>query len=139
MTDIKDILKERGGTHGRWVDQARTSETLWRVMLSTDKDYSDSQRQALHMIATKLGRIICGDENEVDHWRDLAGYATLVADNMEPERGMPITLEQAMKASTAQTKAAKLPPTVDPAFRRHCPGCGVAEGFDHKKDCPTLY
>jgi hypothetical protein len=26
----------------------------------------------------KMSRILCGNPNEPDHWRDIAGYATLI-------------------------------------------------------------
>ena len=31
----------------------------------------------------KLGRIINGNPDKVDHWTDIAGYAKLVADRLE--------------------------------------------------------
>ena len=34
--------------------------------------------QALDLIATKLARIITGDPDYSDNWHDIAGYATLV-------------------------------------------------------------
>lgn len=40
------------------------------------------QSESLDMIAHKIGRIIAGDPNVEDHWRDIAGYATLVADRL---------------------------------------------------------
>jgi hypothetical protein len=36
-------------------------------------------REALHMIAHKMGRIATGNPNIKDHWADIAGYATLIA------------------------------------------------------------
>ncbi len=35
------------------------------------------------MIAHKLARICNGDPDYGDSWRDIAGYATLVADRLE--------------------------------------------------------
>ena len=35
------------------------------------------------MIAHKIGRILAGDPNHIDHWLDIAGYATLVAKELE--------------------------------------------------------
>jgi hypothetical protein len=32
------------------------------------------------MILNKVSRILAGDPGHVDHWDDIAGYATLVAD-----------------------------------------------------------
>ena len=102
-----DLLKERGGTHGPWLLQSRISENLWQIMLSTDKAYSPSQAQALHMICTKLGRIVAGNEDEIDHWRDIAGYATLVANDLEPKLAEGFSAAEAQtKAVEAQTKAA---------------------------------
>jgi hypothetical protein len=31
------------------------------------------------MICYKMGRILSGDSNNLDHWDDIAGYATLVS------------------------------------------------------------
>ena len=41
------------------------------------------QREAIDMIIHKLGRIINGNPDKVDHWTDIAGYAKLVADRLE--------------------------------------------------------
>jgi hypothetical protein len=38
------------------------------------------QKEGLHMILHKIGRIVNGDPDYVDSWLDIAGYATLVAD-----------------------------------------------------------
>ena len=35
------------------------------------------------MIVTKIARIVNGSPDKVDHWVDIAGYATLVADRLE--------------------------------------------------------
>jgi len=40
------------------------------------------QDEALDMIAHKIGRIVNGDPDYEDSWRDIAGYATLVADRL---------------------------------------------------------
>jgi hypothetical protein len=48
-----------------------------------DKTFSDDQWEALEMIVHKIGRIVNGNPNKVDHWVDIAGYAKLVADRLE--------------------------------------------------------
>ncbi len=35
------------------------------------------------MIAHKIASILAGDPNEIDHWRDIAGYATLIVKELE--------------------------------------------------------
>jgi hypothetical protein len=42
------------------------------------KSLHADQQEALDMICHKIGRIINGDANYDDSWRDIAGYAQLV-------------------------------------------------------------
>jgi hypothetical protein len=41
------------------------------------------QKQALDTILDKISRIINGDPDYTDNWRDIAGYATLVLNRLE--------------------------------------------------------
>lgn len=77
---MTDILDERQKTHGDFDLTAMIAQELkdalrrgknWREM-------DDTEREALEMIATKIGRILSGNPYEVDHWRDIAGYAALI-------------------------------------------------------------
>jgi len=76
------LLNEREKTHGDWKFVSRTTQEL-KLFWNVNADLTNSQREALDMIATKLARIVCGNPNEPDHWRDIAGYATLVAENLD--------------------------------------------------------
>jgi len=83
MTDVREVLKERGKRYGEFKDHAWYSQQLKNVMRTeTDRweKLFDPQREALEMIAHKIGRILNGDPNYKDNWTDIAGYATLVAD-----------------------------------------------------------
>jgi hypothetical protein len=40
-------------------------------------ELDDIQREALQMIASKIARILSGNHAEIDHWKDIAGYANL--------------------------------------------------------------
>lgn len=82
---IEDILAERGKTHGDFTDNARVMQALKRIVhaeVGWDK-LTDVQREALHMILHKVGRIISGNPNTHDHWDDIAGYAKLVSERIE--------------------------------------------------------
>jgi hypothetical protein len=46
---------------------------------------SAMQREALDMIAHKIARILNGNPDVHDHWHDIVGYASLVAENLEPK------------------------------------------------------
>lgn len=70
------ILDERERTHGPYLRTATHYDEL-RLALELPSA-SPMQRMALDMIAAKLARILAGNPNEPDHWRDIAGYAELV-------------------------------------------------------------
>lgn len=86
---VNDLLKERGTRYGKFTTHAELTQTLKSTMmfypnwsiLSADK------KEALEMIAHKIGRIINGDPEYVDSWEDIAGYAQLVVNNL---RGEPV-------------------------------------------------
>jgi hypothetical protein len=84
-TGINGILNERGSRYGKFVDHAAITQELKFVMFNfkKDLDLAADQREALEMIAHKIGRIINGDPNYADSWVDIAGYAKLVADRLE--------------------------------------------------------
>jgi hypothetical protein len=42
----------------------------------------DDMREAFHIIANKMGRILNGDPSFHDSWHDIVGYAKLVADRL---------------------------------------------------------
>jgi hypothetical protein len=51
--------------------------------LAHNKTFSDDQWEALEMIVHKIGRIVNGNPDKIDHWVDIAGYAKLVADRLQ--------------------------------------------------------
>lgn len=81
----EETLAERGKTHGDWVHQSGVSNAFKTGIRDTPMwaSMSASQAEALDMIATKISRILCGNPDEPDHWRDIAGYATLAAKAIE--------------------------------------------------------
>lgn len=89
--NINEILAERGKTHGDFKSHAKISQhlklTLREQSADWQMDFSRTQQEALEMICHKIARIVAGDPNFVDHWRDIAGYATLVANELEEQNG----------------------------------------------------
>ncbi len=89
-TGTEAILQERGNRYGSFDTHAEVTQTLkaiFRSKMGVAWDYlADDQKEGLEMIAHKLGRIINGDPNYGDSWRDIAGYAQLVADRLEGVR-----------------------------------------------------
>ena len=78
---VEDTLKERAATHGKYPDHAQCSQELKDVVRKFQMSWSrltHCQREALDMIVHKIGRVIAGNADHADHWHDIAGYATLV-------------------------------------------------------------
>jgi hypothetical protein len=84
MTDIQTIIAERAKTHGLFSDQACLAQSLKEIMRESPTwDKMDSaQREALEMVQHKVARVLAGSPYHVDHWDDIAGYATLVANEL---------------------------------------------------------
>lgn len=82
MTDLREILGERAHTHGDYTDHSRITQQIKEVMATgpSFEKLAPHERETLDMIAHKIGRILAGNPHFEDHWRDIAGYATLSAD-----------------------------------------------------------
>jgi hypothetical protein len=76
-----DLLNEREASHGDFRDTSETAQALKNTLRNSAnwRNMNGAQREALDMIANKLARVCNGDANFLDHWVDVAGYATLVA------------------------------------------------------------
>lgn len=83
MTDINEILVERESTHGNYSTHAAKTQELKAIIREADCNLTPQQQEALEMIAHKIGRILAGNPSFKDHWVDIAGYATLVANLCE--------------------------------------------------------
>ena len=93
MADINDTLKERGSRYGSFIGDATVAQDLKKTLRDTAEDnekllngwddLDPDMQEALEQISTKMGRIVHGDPWYEDSWRDIAGYATLVANRLE--------------------------------------------------------
>lgn len=84
MSSIDDIIAEREKTHGKFTEHAEITQSLKRVMHGKVRwgDLLPDQQEALDMVVHKIGRILAGDPDLEDHWRDMEGYCKLVADRL---------------------------------------------------------
>ena len=87
MSDnIAATLQERGSRYGSYEYHARVTQNLKSVMTEFVRADGTApwdklepyHREAIDMILHKLGRIVNGDPDYDDSWRDIAGYAQLV-------------------------------------------------------------
>ena len=84
MSDIQQILAERGSRYGRFDAHALVTQRLKQALTSgTNWDFLEPDaKEALEMIVHKIGRILSGDPDYDDSWVDLAGYAQLIVDRI---------------------------------------------------------
>lgn len=88
MSQIDATLSERGTRYGAFTGHAEITQGIKDVMFSTDNwaSLADDQKEALEMVAHKIGRILNGDPNYIDSWHDIIGYTRLVEQRLEEEQ-----------------------------------------------------
>lgn len=82
MTTIDETLAERGNRYGEFAEHARITQNIKKAMQDSPnwKSLPDDMKEALEMIAHKMGRILNGDPTYIDSWHDIIGYTKLVED-----------------------------------------------------------
>ena len=87
MSDINQTLQDRGNRYGDFANHASVTQDI-KAAMQRHKGWAqlnDMHREALEMIAHKIGRILNGDPNYADSWHDIAGYAKLVEERLPNE------------------------------------------------------
>jgi hypothetical protein len=84
---VDEILNERHSQYGTFSDVARVAinlrNTIHYELKRQGKVLPPDQSEALFMICSKVARLVIGNSDHVDSWRDVAGYAQLVVDRLE--------------------------------------------------------
>ena len=71
-------IPNRDQQHGGIQTVGELSQTIKHAIRQQGRNYhllTHPEREALDMIAHKIARLLSGDANDPDHWRDIAGYA----------------------------------------------------------------
>lgn len=78
-TQIDATIKERGSNYGQWADNARGIQQIKHTFQVQQGwvNLHSYQKEALEMMAVKIGRILAGNPDHADSWHDIAGYAIL--------------------------------------------------------------
>lgn len=81
-SEVENTLHDRSKTYGKFSGQAEISQSLKSIMRSTRnwESLKPNQKEALEMIQHKVARILNGDPNYIESWRDIAGYAIITKD-----------------------------------------------------------
>lgn len=76
---LDTTLAQRGQEYGHYPLMARLAQALKTTMRQSANWHGPSlgaaKQESLDMIATKIARILCGNPNNPDSWRDIEGYA----------------------------------------------------------------
>lgn len=89
--DVEKILEERESSHGDYGKQAKLTEEIKDALLRAGyKKLPYAVRNALDLIATKMGRMVTGDFKHADHYDDIQGYARLAKIEVEKNRQFEI-------------------------------------------------
>jgi len=110
---VDGTLKNRHGIHGDYADQAQLSMSLVDDMENGRNWFklTGPQKEALLLIAVKLGRILTGDHNTADHWHDIAGYATLVENILNGKQANGVVPPGDGAGTIAPAKESPKPPS----------------------------
>jgi hypothetical protein len=81
----REILDERESTYGGFKNNARIHTELMNVIMlhRNGESFPPLQQSALMHITGKIARMVSGNINYNDNWRDIVGYAQLVLDELE--------------------------------------------------------
>lgn len=140
MNTIDKTLEERGKRYGAFTGHAEVTQSIKDAMVQSRnwETLEDDMKEALEMVAHKIGRIVNGDPSYIDSWTDIVGYARLVEQRLiagqDAVKGLlkenvfqfsdairavttepiaPHTLDRAVPASTASTTSPGTEPPCD--------------------------
>lgn len=82
MKTIDKTLSERGSRYGKFSDLSSIDQALKHVMHQAPNwdSLKPHHKTALEMIQHKISRILNGDPNYIENWRDISGYAAITKD-----------------------------------------------------------
>jgi len=82
-----ELLADREKRYGPYKTHSTISQNMKLTMQVVDPEkwdmMPDSHKESLEMIVHKIARIINGDPNYRDNWVDIAGYATLITQEID--------------------------------------------------------
>jgi hypothetical protein len=88
---IEDTLKERGKSYGEFIDNSTIAQGLKDIVRQGKSwDFMEyDMKEAVHMILSKISRLVTGDCSHLDTWEDLQGYPKLVQDRLKAHETRP--------------------------------------------------
>lgn len=86
---MSKLLEQRGQNYGDFSGQASISQGLKDVARNGVQydSLKPFQKESVEMILHKIARIVNGNPNYIDSWRDIIGYTQLVVDELNQTEG----------------------------------------------------
>lgn len=84
LEGIDAVLDERGSRYGKFTEHALITQNIKTAMRHSPnwRKLPEDMKEALEMVAHKIGRILNGDPNYDDSWVDIVGYTQLIVDRL---------------------------------------------------------
>ena len=82
---MESVLKQRKLTHGEFSDTAKLTQEFKDLARSRQGWFACSydKKESIDNIFHKIARILCGDAEYEDHWKDIQGYAKICRDRLK--------------------------------------------------------
>lgn len=105
MSDIDKTLADRGAQYGEFSENSFIMQELKNTMRATANwpHLKSDQKEALDMVAHKVGRILGGNPDHIDSWHDIVGYARLVEKRLTEEAKFVANAQSTMEWPDLQT------------------------------------
>lgn len=121
--ELDQVLAERGSNYGDFSLQAKLSQDIKQVCFAHLNSHNEPglkaftpvMAESLELIIHKIARIINGNPEHVDSWRDISGYAQLVADRLEKAQG---SQSDGVLLASGGVPAMDAPGSLDEAYER---------------------
>ena len=85
---VQATLNERQSSYGCFEDVALVTENIIDALKQVNYNrMPKTHKMAMYMIASKMARIVNGDHNFIESWHDIAGYATLMENELRVTDG----------------------------------------------------
>lgn len=84
LTDIREVLNERGKNYGEFAEHARIAQAIKEAMRSGPSwsSMEPYHKEALEMVGHKIARVCNGNPKYLDSFVDVIGYTQLVIDEL---------------------------------------------------------
>ena len=113
IADVLSVTKQREAEYGSFRDNGNLSSFLWDYFEHDIRYEKGYIKEAVHVICSKISRIINGSLDHDDNWIDIGGYSNCVLDILHKEVSQniykPTGYSQTFLDATGQFNTKRVP------------------------------